>query len=77
MADFALTGSFAAPLPPEFREVEPFCLRARSRLFAGPLDPAQDWEQFGKEVSTLEGRLLRLEASIATQLSEAKSFGQL
>ena len=37
----------------------------------------QDWEQFGKEVSTLEGRLLRLEASIATQLNEAKSFGQL
>ncbi|MCA3595378.1 MAG: CoA pyrophosphatase [Methylobacterium sp.] len=47
MADFALDGSFTAPLPPEFREVEPFCLRARSRLFPGPLDPAQDWEQFG------------------------------
>ncbi len=47
MADFALSGSYTAPLPPEFREVEPFRLRALEKLFPAPLDPEQDWEQFG------------------------------
>ncbi|MCU0819540.1 MAG: CoA pyrophosphatase [Beijerinckiaceae bacterium] len=47
MADFALSGSYTAPLPPEFREVEPFRLRAQDKLFSAPLDPAQDQEQFG------------------------------
>ena len=37
----------------------------------------QDWDQFGKEVATLESRLLRLEAAVAAQVQEAKSFGQI
>jgi hypothetical protein len=34
----------------------------------------QDWDQFGKELSTLETRLMRLEASIASQIEEVKKI---
>jgi uncharacterized coiled-coil protein SlyX len=36
----------------------------------------QDWDQFGKEVSALETRLMRLEASIASQIQDLKNIHQ-
>ena len=36
----------------------------------------QDWDQFGKELTTLETRLMRLEASVASQVQEAKKIQQ-
>lgn len=47
MVEQALSGTPGLELAPELREVGPFRQRARARLFAAPLDPAQDWEQFG------------------------------